>query len=191
MRVVVIAYAKLADAPGKVLNFASKMRFRVAENRATPLRDAAIVALRSTNSDTVAELAKVALHNAGSREAQLAKNALHVLNEAMALLDASKGADDVVASAKRAAATMPSESQRILAAQKEVFLAAAQCYDELDERAAKRLYALESKIGEGGYGKGGPGCSVVCRCAWPDVGSQCTRPSKRTRRRSPRWWPSK
>lgn len=47
----------------------------------------------------------------------------------------------------------PSEGQRILAAQKEVFDEASKLHDAMDMRAAKKLYTLEEMIGEGGFGK--------------------------------------
>lgn len=127
-------YAKHLPVLVNVLNFASKMKFYLAEDRPSPVRDAAKQALKhKMNPNDLQELCKVliffeclccnfigstqVLHSNGSgrSELQLAQQALSVLEDGLAIMS---GAPPRQQPEKRISAE--AEGQRILAAQKEV-----------------------------------------------------------------------
>lgn len=105
-----------------------------------PLARKCLFDLREEN---VKELCLTAQGAASLREGVLAKNAAFTYEQGMALL--------------RGESVTPfpdkDEGTRILAAQKRMVNEASKLYTEMSERAAKKLYAFETKIGEGGYGK--------------------------------------
>lgn len=144
-------YARNLDVLVNVLNFASKMKFRVAENRESELRTAANDALKADFSQqSMQELCKVAHHLGSFKEMQLARDIVRTVEEGLCLLHQKPSVP-----AKAADEAMPKESEghRIIAAQKQLMEEASKLYTEHTDRTVKRMYAFRNKIGEGGYGK--------------------------------------
>lgn len=86
-------YCAHLDVLVNVLNFASKMRFKISDNVQSPLRDAARRALETLAtgdetacSEAISTLGKAILKDGGPREAQLARNAAKLAEEASLLV---------------------------------------------------------------------------------------------------------
>lgn len=142
-------YAKHLDVLVNVLNFFSKMKFRLAESRPTMLADAANFALKNhLQPDLLAEVCKIAHGCTGKKELALAKEAVRRYKEGLLLLE-----DRDFLLSPRPVESRQTEGQRILAAQKEVQKQATLLYEVCSDKQMKRLYELSKKVGEGGYGK--------------------------------------
>lgn len=141
-------YSKHLGVLVNVLNFASKMKFRLAANRPSLLVDAALYALKNNlEPQLLSEVCKVAHGGAGRGELKLAHAAVYAFEEGLLLLNGQTVPPPPVPESREA------EGKRILAAQKDVQVQAIKLFDHMSQKNVKRLYTMSKKIGEGGYGK--------------------------------------
>jgi hypothetical protein len=143
-------YSKHLDVLVNVLNFASKMKFTLASNRPSLARTVAGDILKSDNFDaaSISELCKIVQGQASNaKNVALAQTVGSTLKEGLAVIYGMQVMPSPVVKPAR------NENQRIIAAQKVVMQEASKLYEETTTRKVKKLYAMQKKIGEGGYGK--------------------------------------